>query len=257
MKIKNVCCVCRTEFITARKSKTTCSDHCNKVLRTHKAFPENSEYVECKICKIRAKQLIQHIEKVHNMTIDEYCKKYNVTRHDLTIQSLHMQMKTNIAKACKEGRCGWQKGEKNPSHDIECKTGRRSVWSMNYHGYDGLSDKEKQHKIAELSNKVVEKMNDNHNNPLRLDYYTSRGKTIEEAKQLLSERQRTFSLEKCIEKYGKEEGTKIFKQRQNQWQNTLQSKPIEEIERINKAKMLNGKDIQTSVKNCLKLSIIK
>lgn len=42
-----------------------------------------------------------------------------------------------------------------------------------------------------------------------------------EAKEALSERQCTFSLEKCIQKFGEEEGLKRFKERQEKWLNSL------------------------------------
>ena len=112
---------------------------------------------------------------------------------------------------------------------------------MNYRGYDGLTDEEKLAKIAELSERAQKTMNDNHNNPLRIDFYTFRGASEEEARQMLAERQCTFSLEKCIEKFGVKEGKRIFKERQEKWQKTLKDKPLDEIERINKAKMMNGK----------------
>ena len=84
---------------------------------------------------------------------------------------------------------------------------------MNFKGYDGLSDDEKRQRIKELSNKIVDKMNSNCNNPLRISYYTSRGYSLDEAKQMLKDRQTTFTLEKCIEKYGKEKGQEIFEAR--------------------------------------------
>ena len=77
------------------------------------------------------------------MTVEDYCTKHNCTRYDLSCEALHKQMSTNISKACHEGRCGWQKGKENPSHSEECRSGRRSPWSMNYKGYNGLSDIEK------------------------------------------------------------------------------------------------------------------
>jgi hypothetical protein len=49
-------------------------------------------------------------------------------------------MSTNIKKACSEGRTGFVKGGYNPSKSEECKAGRNSAWSMNFKGYDGLSD---------------------------------------------------------------------------------------------------------------------
>lgn len=44
-----------------------------------------------------------------------------------------------------------------------------------------------------------------------------KGFTEEEAKQKVSERQATFTLEKCISKYGEEKGRKRWIERQNKW----------------------------------------
>ena len=56
---------------------------------------------------------------------------------------------------------------------------------------------------------------------LELEYWTNRGYSIEEAQLLRKERQRTFTLEKCIAKYGKEQGTKRWKERQTKWVESL------------------------------------
>lgn len=71
-------------------------------------------------------------------------------------------------------------------------------------------------------------------------YYIKQGMTEDEAKEALKLRQTTFNLEKCIERYGEEEGKKVWKERQDKWQETLNSKPPEEIERINKLKAQAG-----------------
>lgn len=73
--------------------------------------------------------------------------------------------------------------------------------------------------------------------PLRVEYYQRNGETLEEAEKKLKNRQSTFSLEKCINKFGKEEGEKVWKRRQEKWQATLNAKPIKEIERINQDKV--------------------
>ena len=57
--------------------------------------------------------------------------------------------------------------------------------------------------------------------PTKIEYYTSRGISEEEAIKTIAGIQNRFSLEKCIEKYGKEEGILIFQQRQEKWQKTL------------------------------------
>lgn len=69
--------------------------------------------------------------------------------------------------------------------------------------------------------------------PNQIQYWISKGMTELEAKNYISKKQSTFSLEKCIEKYGEAEGLKIFNARQNKWQTTLKSKSEEEIKNIN------------------------
>lgn len=54
-----------------------------------------------------------------------------------------------------------------------------------------------------------------------IQYWLNKGYSENEAKIKLSIRQSTFSLEKCIEKYGKEEGLIKFNERQIKWQKTL------------------------------------
>ncbi len=54
-----------------------------------------------------------------------------------------------------------------------------------------------------------------------LEYWLNKGYSEKEAIKMRSERQKTFSKEKCIEKYGKEEGLKVFTERQNKWQKEL------------------------------------
>jgi hypothetical protein len=70
-------------------------------------------------------------------------------------------------------------------------------------------------------------------------YWTKLGYTEEESIKLVSERQSTFSLNKCITNYGDIEGKLVWQTRQDKWQETLKSKPKEEIARINTLKGLN------------------
>ncbi len=71
--------------------------------------------------------------------------------------------------------------------------------------------------------------------PTTLQHFLNKGLSLLEAYKALSERQSTFSLEKCIEKYGKQEGYLVWKKRQDKWQQTLNNKSDEEkIEILNK-----------------------
>lgn len=151
-------------------------------------------------------------------------------------KSTREKSSASISKACADGKCGFQRGEWNPSHSDETKSGRHSPFSMNFAGYDGLSDDEKRKRIEDLIEKQSKSLAENGNINCSLNYYLKRGMDVNEAKAALSERQRTFSLEKCIERYGKEHGYEVWKKRQEKWQTTMKSKPQEEIDRINALK---------------------
>lgn len=84
-----------------------------------------------------------------------------------------------------------------------------------------------------------------------VDYYTARGYSAEDAKDLVSQVQKYFSKKICTEKYGEEKGFKIWKERQERWQKTLNSKPIEEITRINRLKAFSGGAISLAEKEIL------
>ena len=71
-------------------------------------------------------------------------------------------------------------------------------------------------------------------NPKNVKYWTHRGFSEEEAKDKISKSQSTFSLEKCIQKYGKVEGKKRWDLRQEKWQKSLQQNP--HIDQINAKK---------------------
>jgi len=54
-----------------------------------------------------------------------------------------------------------------------------------------------------------------------LEYWMNKGYSLDEAKIKRSQRQSTFSKEKCIERYGESEGLKVFTERQNKWSKSL------------------------------------
>ncbi len=72
----------------------------------------------------------------------------------------------------------------------------------------------------------------------RKEYWIIRGYTEQEAAVKVSQRQATFSLKKCIEKYGTEKGIQKWEERQKKWQLSLKSKSSEEISEINSKKSI-------------------
>ena len=62
----------------------------------------------------------------------------------------------------------------------------------------------------------------------QLEYWMAKGFNRDEAKLRVKESQTTFSLDKCIEKYGKEKGQQVFQQRQKKWLASLHENFIQE-----------------------------
>ena len=239
--MRKKCLYCKAEFEDHTKKKY-CTDECKLIGKSILKYPDGSDYVKCQICGCRASDLHKHITRYHKMTIEDYCKRFNIEEIELQSLTLRNHNSEMQKKAYAEGRLqGWGKGDANPSRRKEVKEGRKSIFSKNCEKYDGMSDEEKEIAIDNILKDLAKKKKEKNNNPLTIAYYLKRGATEEEAKKLLNERQRTFSLEICIEKFGKEEGEKRFKDRQKKWQNTLNQLPQEEIIRINKAKASSSK----------------
>lgn len=56
-----------------------------------------------------------------------------------------------------------------------------------------------------------------------IDYWINKGYNQEDSKKMQSNRQRTFSKDICIEKYGLEDGMRIWQERQNKWTISLKN----------------------------------
>jgi hypothetical protein len=69
-----------------------------------------------------------------------------------------------------------------------------------------------------------------------IEYWTIRGFSEVDAREKISQEQSTFTLEKCIEKYGKEGGKQKWLDRQEKWQGSLDKKSNSEKIEINRKK---------------------
>jgi hypothetical protein len=218
------CLECSIQFEGYHTSRF-CSKHCQKIYsdkkywkkkieESHKQFNDTQElglnYVECGLCKYRSKDLAQH-SSIHNLSQDEYRNLYGSIKCQEKIDSI--------------------KGKNNPWFDHK---GSLSPFSKNFIKYN---DSESATEIIEeLKKKAKQTQTENENNPLTIEYFLKKGFSKELAKESLRERQTTFSLEKCVERFGKEEGLKTWERRQEKWLSTLNNKTIEEKNFINKKK---------------------
>lgn len=114
-------------------------------------------------------------------------------------------------------------GDKNPGYQHD---GRLSPFSEKFVGGDIRT---------ETFKKAMDSREESNGNTTRLSYWTERYGE-EEGKRLYYDRQNTFSKEKLIASYGEEEGLRRWNERQEKWQSTLKNLPEEEKIRINAKK---------------------
>jgi hypothetical protein len=156
-----------------------------------------------------------HIRKTHKMSVSEYKEKYEA------------EVISPLEKNTIKNR---MKGSNNPAFN---HGGKLSPYSKNFVKYkDGSADYSMDEVIKKSNATKVE----NASNNTTIEYYLNKELSLEDAQKALSERQNNFTIEKCIERHGLDLGPKIWKNRQEKWQNTINSKPKHEIDQINAKK---------------------
>lgn len=184
-----------------------------------------------KICvsKSRSTYTINCIMYTNDCTYNEAEKILNdkIEKNKIICKNVSLQNTLNNSNYLKENSSWciefWIKKGYNEEEEAKIK--------LNKHQCDNVS------KLYKHKKENPEKYLDINNT--QLGYWIKKGFNEEEAKEKLKERQTTFSLEKCINKHGIEEGTKIWQTRQDKWQNTLNSKSDEEKLEINIKKVNN------------------
>jgi hypothetical protein len=167
--------------------------------------------------------------KQRNRLCGEYWINKGYTKEEATNEIFNLQSKNS--KLVKDRFVVSKENLKeNGFSDIEIKNITATPTTELYWLNRGYSINEAKIKISELqkenSNKLIKLKKDNPNNysattSTQLGYWLNKGYSKKESKIKLSERQKTFSKEICIEKYGEEEGIKIFTERQNKWSKSL------------------------------------
>lgn len=202
-------------------------------------------------CEEKRKETINSKKENCEVKIEYWIKRYP----DKSIDELE-KMRENAANA--QNKCNieyWIK--KYPNKDIEelkkMHEEHYNKWKANQKGWgsgeNNINSKKKvsssvrnsrsprniefyERKYPELTHEEHVKMRDEFFEKNRLavkntikdtniEWYLNKGMTMEEAKEALRKRQTTFSFEKCIEKYGEENGEKIWAERQQKWLNSI------------------------------------
>ena len=201
---------CKRFFISNKKSSRACSKFCKKELQNKKFLKQkieiqneqfknkikNYDYVECPLCGLKTKQLSSaHFKYRHNMSLEKFKKMYP---DQLISAPRHIN--------------DTLKGQNNPmsKHNRpEILRKQSSPFSKEFYIHRNIPLE----KYYELIKNVNKKKLIN----TRIDYYIDKGYSLKDAKLMLQERQRTFTLEKCKKRYGEERGYEIWKNRQEKW----------------------------------------
>ena len=166
------------------------------------------------------KEWLDKLEKVLSSKFSNQSHEYAVLRWDKEVADIKLSKKSAAVT-----------GDNNPGYQ---HGGRLSPFSEKFFKYkNGEAD----YTIEDVKCKRAKSVVDNpQNQHTRIEYYLNQGMVLEDAEKALTEHQRTFSFDKCIEKHGYIDGYNIWKKRQDKWLKTLNSKSDKEKDRINMAK---------------------
>lgn len=219
----NACEVCGKAF-GGRAGGKYCSTPCRQKGANEKTRLQNQEkFLKehgddplmpiCKECGWKAFDLITHITKFHKIPMKEYYAKHKCDQYDVFHPNQLAERQERIS------------GDKNPGFE---HGGKFSSVSKNFVKYDGLSETEKEQAIKTVLVKQADSREKSDGYQTRLSYWLTRGYTREESILKVQERQRTFSLDICIRKYGEDKGKEIWNARQSLWLDTLYSNMTDE-----------------------------
>lgn len=179
--------------------------------------------ITCKVCGFQSQRIYGKHLKSHGMSSDDYKKMfpgeplYSDDDAKNTSKNSGKHMKTEKYKKIFSEKF---KGEKNPNHKYNTTAEERksrSPFSKDFIKYKNLTEDKKNKKLSGFIKDVCDKKT----YTTRLDYWINKGYNEEEAKEKLKERQLTFTLDLCIEKYGEKNGKKIYTNRQKKWLESL------------------------------------
>lgn len=177
----------------------------------------DDDLITCRICGFKSKRIYGRHLKSHGITSDEYKKQfpgaplYSKSDNNNTSKNSGKHMKQEKYKKMFSEKI---MGEKNPNHTSKTtikERKSRSPFSKDFINYDN----------EEKRQKFIKEVCDNKPYNTRIEYWLDKGFNEEEAEEKLKERQTTFSLEICIEKYGDIKGKEVYDMRQQKWQKSL------------------------------------
>jgi hypothetical protein len=222
------CKNCNNEYEAKSRKSMFCCFECRNETVTKSKGSYLRDYITCEICG----RAVVSVSGIHMRT---YHPEYSVEKYKLYFPNSPLCASIVLEKKGMGGKKGGDRmkedehrkrmsdsfrGENNPMHRSKVNDEfRKKISPFNPLFYKkkfpDLSMEECE-KLAADKNKSIKKIS-----PTQILYWTSRGYSEGDAKKKISELQKTFSLDICIEKYGIEEGTKRWSERQEKWKSKV------------------------------------
>jgi hypothetical protein len=220
------CSLCRGCFIDIEEHILKCH---NLTFKDYE-LKLKKEFIECRICGNYFKNVQTHVWRSHKIKFLDYKKKYNLSNKDCFPDDYLTDVSEKF------------KGHKNPGYQ---HGGKLSPFSRNFIGYKDKSNKQ--------INEILNKHNINRRIKLKdggskrtIGYWIKNyDMTEDEAKEAVSKHQLNFSLDICVCKHGILNGYTIWLDRQERWQETLNTKTQKETDALNLRKSKFIKNTET------------
>ena len=227
------CKICDAQFFYRKASKANLCDsqQCRIKVKNEKlseALEKDTskklgeDYVQCQWCKLNVTRIYgSHLKLYHpDKTSGDYRKEF--PGHPVASKKDNMNIAQGYVRFTQsdDGKKFLSeriKGEKNPNSKVkttEEERQERSLFSTKHYLKRGMSLEEAEHEVSKFAK---EALNDRVTST-QFEYWLQKtGGDEVEARALYCKRQRTFTLEKCIAKYGEEQGYMKWKERQDKW----------------------------------------
>lgn len=159
--------------------------------------------------------------KQRNRLCEEYWVNKGYTKEEAIDEISKQQQKSSKCVKTYHGKSKQMLVDKGYS-DEEIKRICLSPTNIEFWVNKGCSENEAKEIISKNQTEAAKQVDfEKRLIPSNIEYWVNKGFTKEEAKKKVSEHQSTFTLEKCIQKYGEEDGKNRFTDRQNKWLKSL------------------------------------
>ena len=207
-------------FLYTKYKDSYCDKFCHKSYRLVKfdeKCKDDPNWFKCEICGQWIKSVTSHLWNIKNCRKDDphniwTVEKYKESFPDAQILSISTRQRLS----------DMGKGQNNPNHSsktTEEERKERSPYAIEFwrRKYPNKTEEEITTLWEEFHKDTLAKVTSGCTHTTTLEFYINNGYSKEDSEKLRSERQRTFTLEKCITKHGEEEGRRIYKERQDKW----------------------------------------